>query len=206
MKKLYGIIWETPEAQNSYTIKFRKFFSERIMLEIIYWCFIILVFFRYFGPIIVTFKLHSSNAQKPTQAYDRAACWDVYASEDVLAIPENQWREIPLDISFAPWPHIYIKFLNLTITPFGNVAYEIHSRSGMALKKGARNHLGIIDNDYREALSAIMYNHGSYPIRIKKGMKVAQIKFYRVPSVWMWRRNKLSKSERGTDGLGSTGN
>ena len=164
-------------------------------------------YFRYFGPLFITYKLHSEYAQKPTQSYGRAACWDVYASEDVEGgvIPENQWREIPLDISFASWPHIYIKSLNLTITPFGNVAFKMHTRSGMALKKAARNHLGIIDNDYRKPMTAIMHNHGPYPIRIKRGMRVGQIEFFRVPKVCMIKRNKLSETERGESGFGSTG-
>jgi len=166
---------------------------------------LIWMYFRYIGPILVTFKLDSPYARRPTRAYGKAACWDVYSIEAIDAIPAGQWREVQLGISFAPWPHIYIPFLNLTLTPFGNVAIKMHTRSGLAIRKGARNHLGIIDNDYRESLSAIIYNHGAYPFRIKRGQKVAQIEVYRVPNAIFIRKNKLSKSNRGRKGLGSSG-
>jgi len=175
------------------------------MIAILFTILIIWIYFRYFGPLIITYKLHSVGAVKPTKAYGRPACYDLYASNDVLSVPDGQWREIPIDISFAAWPHFYIPFFKLTITPFGNVASRIHSRSGLALKSGIRNHLGIIDNDYREKLSVLMFNHGTHPIRIKKGMKIGQIEFYRVPPVIFWQKKKLSKSMRGSNGFGSSG-
>jgi dUTP pyrophosphatase len=164
------------------------------------------VYFRYFGPLLITFKKTSTNAITPTRAYGKAACWDVYALEN-KSIPTGQWREVKVGISFAPWPHIYMPFLNLSLTPFGNVAYKIHTRSGLAIKKGLRNHLGIIDNDYRNEITVIMYNHSNvgYAYPVKKGDKIAQIEFYRVPSVWMFQVNKLSKSQRGENGFGSSG-
>lgn len=155
-------------------------------------------------PIIVTFKMVHSKAKKPSTAYGKAACYDVYSVDDIT-IPPNQWRELPIGIIFAPWPHIYIKLLNLTLTPLGNVAYKIHTRSGLAAK-GQRSHLGIIDNDYREEITIIMFNHNTYPLRYHIGDKVAQIEFYKVPKVVFWQKTKLSKSLRGNRGFGSSGN
>lgn len=164
----------------------------------------VFMYLRYFSPIIVTYKLLNENAHVPTRAYHKAACYDIYGTDDVI-IPPNQWRVIPTSIAFAPWPHIYISWLNLTFTPLGNVASKIHTRSGLAIKKGQRAHLGIIDNDFRDEVSIIMFNHNSYPVRYHPGDRVAQIEFYRVPSVYFWKRDILSKSLRNKSGHGSSG-
>ncbi len=173
-------------------------------LEIIISFFIIWGYFRYLGPVFVAFKKIYPSCKKPTKSYSRAACFDAYAAEDQL-IPVGQWREVSLGVAVAPLFHFYIPFLKLTLTPLGNIACKIHTRSGWAMKKGLRNHLGIIDNDYRKELTAIVYNNGSYPVRIRKGYKIAQLEFYRVPSVFLIQKKNLSKSERGEKGFGSTG-
>lgn len=163
-----------------------------------------IIWVRHFSPIIVTYKLLSEGAHVPTRSYHKAACYDLYGTEDVV-IPPGQWRKIATDIAFAPWPHIYIESLNLTLTPFGNVASKIHTRSGLAIKKGQRAHLGIIDNDWRDECGVVMFNHNAYPVRYHPGDRIAQIEFYRVPQVWFWKKEKLSKSLRGKKGFGSSG-
>jgi deoxyuridine 5'-triphosphate nucleotidohydrolase len=112
---------------------------------------------------------------------------------------------VPTGVAFAAWPHIYIKSMNWTITPFGNVAGKIHTRSGLAAKRGVRAHLGIIDNDWRGEWSVLIFNHGNFPLRIHPGDKIGQIEFYRVPHVIMKQTNKLGKSRRGFQGFGSSG-
>lgn len=172
---------------------------EYIIIVLLLWFYL-----RYFGPLIITFKKVHKRSRKPSKAYGKAACWDVYSVETKV-IPVGQWREISLGIIIAPWPHIYIPFLNLTLTPFGNIATKIHTRSGLAIKKGLRNHLGIIDNDYRKELSVVVYNNGSYPVQLKEGERVGQLEFYRVSSVVLWERKKLTNSIRGEKGHGSSG-
>lgn len=167
---------------------------------------VVLVFFylRYHAPLIITFKrVHSSAVQLET-AYHKAACYDIFGVEDIV-IPPNQWREIPTGVIVAPWPHIYIPLINISLTPLGNVACKIHTRSGLAIKRGQRAHLGIIDNDYRGVLSVLMFNHNSFPVRYRPGDKIAQLEFYRVPKVYLWERDKLSKTMRGERGFGSSG-
>lgn len=166
--------------------------------------FVLFIFLRYLIPPIVTYKLNDPYAMKPYK-HKKAACYDLYAVEDVT-IPSNQWREVRTGIIFAPWPHIYIPFLNITFTPLGNIACKIHTRSGMAIRKGIRLHLGIVDNDYRNECNPIVYNHNqSYPVRIHRGDRVAQIEFYRVWSPIFMEVNKLSSSSRGKKGHGSSG-
>lgn len=175
------------------------------MLDYIFLCSILFAFYlRYFSPLIITYLVRDPLAKKPTRAYHKAACFDVYSVEDVT-IPPNQWREISLGIAFAPWPQIYFPKLNFTLTPFGKVAFKIHTRSGLAIRKGQRAHLGIIDGDYRGTITIIMFNHNSYPVRYKPGNKIAQLEFFRVPTVLFWKKSKLSSSQRGVKGHGSSG-
>lgn len=174
------------------------------IVEVLLLILLVIIYIRFLAPLIITYKLVDSQAKAPERAYHKAACWDVFATETV-PVPANQWREIPIGVAFAPWPHIYIPFLNKTFTPLGNIAAKIHTRSSHG-KRGLKVHLGIIDNDYREAWTVLMFNHKSdYPVIFRKGDKVAQIEFYRVPIVKLIRTNNLSKSMRGIKGFGSTG-
>jgi dUTP pyrophosphatase len=176
-----------------------------VTLTIIILIMLIWGYFRYLGPILVFYKKTHPLAKKPTKSYGRPACFDIYSVERKI-IPVGQWRSINIGIKIAPAFHFYIPFLNLTITPFGNVACKIHTRSGLAYKKGIRNHLGIIDNDYRGELSVVMFNNGKYPITIKVGDKIGQLEFFRVPTVIFFLKKKLPKSIRGENGFGSSGN
>jgi len=167
----------------------------------------IIMLFKYIIPPIVTYKISDDVkdiAVKPTRNHN-AACFDIYAVED-RSVPTGQWRAIRTGITFAAWPHIYIPFLKLTIMPFGNLACKIHTRSGLAIKRGIRTHLGIIDTDYRDECNPIMFNHNKeYPVRIRKGDKIAQVEFYYVTSPVLWKRKRLSNSARGKKGFGSSG-
>lgn len=174
------------------------------ILVIALYAILFLFYVRYLMPPIVTYTLNDPYAMHPYK-HHKAACYDLYAVEDVT-VPSNQWREVRTAISFAPWPHIYIPFLNWSFMPLGNIAYKIHTRSGLAIRKGVRVHLGIIDNDYRNECNPIVFNHNqSYPVRIHRGDRVAQVEFYRVHSPIFIKVKKLSSSKRGDKGHGSSG-
>ena len=91
------------------------------------------------------------------------------------------------------------------------VGYElqIRPRSGLSLKNGFVPVLGTIDNDYRGEIGVIGVNmDNSVYFQIDKGDRIAQgvlapieiAKFEKVNSI-----DELSKTDRGTDGFGSTG-
>lgn len=91
------------------------------------------------------------------------------------------------------------------------IGYElqIRPRSGLSLKNGFVPVLGTIDNDYRGEIGIIAMNLGTNTnFTVKKGDRIAQgvispiinAFFKQVDSI-----DKLSKSERGTNGFGSTG-
>lgn len=91
------------------------------------------------------------------------------------------------------------------------VGYElqIRPRSGLSLKNGFVPVLGTIDNDYRGEIGIIAMNLSTNTnFTIKKGDRIAQGIISPVISAFFKQVNsidKLSKTERGTGGFGSTG-
>ena len=84
---------------------------------------------------------------------------------------------------------------------------QIRPRSGLALRHGLMlpNSPGTIDSDYRGELQVIVLNAGSEPVRIERGMKIAQLVLHPAPRV-AWREcAELDPTERGEGGFGSTG-
>ncbi len=84
---------------------------------------------------------------------------------------------------------------------------QIRPRSGLALRHGLMlpNSPGTIDSDYRGELQVIVMNAGSEPVRIERGMKIAQLVLMPLPRV-SWREcAELDATERGEGGFGSTG-
>ena len=84
---------------------------------------------------------------------------------------------------------------------------QIRPRSGLALRHGLMlpNSPGTIDSDYRGELQIIVMNAGSEPVRIERGMKIAQLVLMPVPRL-AWREcAELDATERGEGGFGSTG-
>ena len=84
---------------------------------------------------------------------------------------------------------------------------QIRPRSGLALRHGLMlpNSPGTIDSDYRGELQIIVLNAGSEPVRIERGMKIAQLVLNPAPRV-AWREcAELDATERGEGGFGSTG-
>jgi dUTP pyrophosphatase len=84
---------------------------------------------------------------------------------------------------------------------------QIRPRSGWALKEGVTclNTPGTIDSDYRGEVRIILANLGAAPVRIERGMRIAQIVFAPVARA-SWRPDAdLGETERGEGGFGHTG-
>ena len=87
---------------------------------------------------------------------------------------------------------------------------QVRPRSGLSLKDGFVTILGTIDNDYRGEIGVIGVNIDNKKgyFQIDKGDRIAQgvlapieiAEFEKVNSI-----DELSKTDRGTDGFGSTG-
>jgi dUTP pyrophosphatase len=88
-----------------------------------------------------------------------------------------------------------------------DVECQVRPRSGLALKHGIMlpNSPATIDPDYRGELRVIVWNSGSEPVPVPRGMRIAQLVFARFEVPEIVEADALSESERGTGGFGSTG-
>jgi dUTP pyrophosphatase len=88
-----------------------------------------------------------------------------------------------------------------------DVECQVRPRSGLALKHGIMlpNSPATIDPDYRGELRVIVWNSGSEPVPVTRGMRIAQLVFARFEVPEMVEAEELSGSERGIGGFGSTG-
>lgn len=121
------------------------------------------------------------------------------AGMDLLAaIPEpiilepKKWEVIPSGVAIA--------------LPTGFEA-QIRSRSGLALNHGVviLNSPGTIDADYRGELKGILINHGREPFTVMPGMRFAQLVVAPIVHAEWKKVDKLSSTDRGLKGFGSTG-
>ena len=143
------------------------------------------------NDIKILFKKTNKNAKIPTYAKEGDSCCDLYAVEDVTITP-GQRKLIDTGIAIE--------------LPM-NFEAQIRPRSGNAWKYGVTvlNSPGTIDQDFRSSLKVIVVNHGDNYFVIKKGDRMAQMKFSPVYKGHFIEVKELSKSERGIDGIGSTG-
>ena len=84
---------------------------------------------------------------------------------------------------------------------------QIRPRSGLAAKKGITvlNTPGTIDSDYRGEIKVILINLSKDKFIIKNGERIAQMVVCPVEQVTVEEVEKLSDTDRGKDGFGSTG-
>lgn len=84
---------------------------------------------------------------------------------------------------------------------------QLRPRSGLALKNGVTvlNTPGTIDSDYRGELMALLINLGDEDFTVNNGDRIAQIIVAPVTLGDFTVVDKLSETERGTGGYGSTG-
>lgn len=84
---------------------------------------------------------------------------------------------------------------------------QIRPRSGLAFKHGITvlNAPGTIDADYRGEIKVLLINLSDKQFTIHDGERIAQIVFSRHESILWQITEKLSATQRGDGGFGSTG-
>jgi dUTP pyrophosphatase len=139
----------------------------------------------------ILFKKTNKKAIIPTYAKIGDCCCDLYSVEDVTITP-GQRKLIDTGIAIE--------------LPQGFEA-QVRPRSGNAWKQGVTvlNTPGTIDEGFRNSLKVILINLGNDYFAIKKGDRIAQMKFSPVYKGHFVEVGELSKSERGINGCGSTG-
>ena len=137
-------------------------------------------------------KLHP-NAILPTYGTEEAAGADLYACLDApVTIEPGKTGWIGTGIAME--------------VPKG-CAGLIYARSGMACKKGLApaNKVGVIDSDYRGPITVVLFNHGSEPVTVTHGERIAQMVITPVITPAYVQTDDLSDTDRGQGGFGSTG-
>lgn len=116
------------------------------------------------------------------------ACMDMYSVEDTIIEP-NSTKIISTGIALE------------IPTGFEGI---VRGRSGLA-SKGIHVHIGTIESSYRGNIGIIITNTTNKPFLINKGDRIAQFTVKSVNNILMKESEILSKTERGTDGFGSSG-
>jgi len=132
-------------------------------------------------------KLHP-DAKIPTLGTENSAGFDFYSIEDKIFFPHETY---PIKTGIA------------IQTPIGKVLH-IWDRSGMGMK-GLSIHGGVIDSDYRGEIKAILQNHTTQQIEIKKGDRICQGIFMDYYTPEFEEVETLEDSERGKNWNSSTG-
>ena len=85
---------------------------------------------------------------------------------------------------------------------------KVYSRSGHGFKHGVSlaNGTGIIDSDFRGEIKGSLINRGHDFFEVKRGDRIAQIVFEKLPDIEMEKVTVLDVTARGDNGFGSTGN
>ena len=145
-------------------------------------------------PKIDLMKLpHGADLPLPAYQTDGAAGMDIYAAlaEDII-IAQGQFTAIPTGLCVA--------------LPEG-FEIQVRPRSGLAFKHGVTvlNSPGTIDSDYRGEIKVALINHGTEPVTITHGMRIAQMVLASVIQGDWQEVAMLDETSRGSGGFGSTG-
>ena len=116
--------------------------------------------------------------------------YDLYSVESTY-IPAGESRVIDVGLTVA-----YIE---------PGYWFQIMPRSGLGFVKGLQPHLGVIDNQYRGNLAVKLYNFSDKPVSLNKGDRIAQLVIHKLHQVNFQCVEEISKTTRGSKGLGSSG-
>lgn len=134
------------------------------------------------------------TATEPQFAHVGDACFDLRADIDKpITIHPGSCALIPTGLAFN--------------VPVG-WKIMLYSRSGHGFKNGIRlaNCTGVVDAGYRgEVIVALHNDHPFDTFTIKPGDRIAQAALERVEPVTLVEASVLDSTERGANGLGSTG-
>ena len=84
---------------------------------------------------------------------------------------------------------------------------QVRPRSGLAARHGVTvlNSPGTIDADYRGEIGVILINFGQSAFSVQRGARIAQLVVSAVERIALIESERLTTSERGAKGFGSTG-
>lgn len=134
-------------------------------------------------------RIGAHDLPLPKQATEGAAGFDLQSNEYVILYP-GQRLAIPTGFAWA--------------IPLGQ-AGMIRPRSGLAVRNGIDVLAGVIDADYRGEVAVVLINHGTRPLDIEAGDRIAQMVVQPCMVGVTVEFDELPSTERGNGGFGSTG-
>jgi dUTP pyrophosphatase len=146
-------------------------------------------------PLTVDVRVLPHASDLPLPAYETSGA----AGMDLRAAVDDPLELAPGERALCP--------TGLQIAIPDGYEGQVRPRSGLALRQGLTtlNSPGTIDSDYRGEVKVILANLGDEPIRIERGMRIAQIVFSPVVRA-AWRiAASLDATGRGEGGFGHTG-
>lgn len=110
-----------------------------------------------------------------------------------------------VDLEIKPFERVLVP-TGLYIELPWNFEVQIRTRSGKALDEGliVLNSPGTVDEDYRGEIGVILMNVSRKPVTIKKGDCIAQAVLTKISKIRFIETDKLSDTQRGEGGFGST--
>lgn len=123
----------------------------------------------------------------PTRATQFAAGLDIFSGETLL-LKSGQQLAVPTYL-----------IIDLPDFTYGRLA----SRSGLALNHGIQVVGGVIDQDFKEPILCIMFNHSQTDYQISQGDRIAQLIIEKCSYLKPVQVDYIEKSNR--KGFGSTG-
>ena len=141
------------------------------------------------SEVLLKFLKLSKNAEIPEYAFGTDVGFDVKAIENVSLFPLEQ-KTVRTGIAIE--------------IPEGHVGL-VRDRAGIVQKMNVHTVAGTFDSGFRGEVSIILVNMNDKTIEIEKGMRIAQIILVPVIKAEIKEVKKLSSTERGDKGFGSTG-
>jgi dUTP pyrophosphatase len=141
--------------------------------------------------LMIKIKTLFEDVKPPQKSVYGDAGFDVFSRETKVLKPFERYR---FKLGFC------VEF------PEGHVLM-VNEKSGMALNNGLISIANVIDSQYRGEISAILVNLSELETEIKKDQKIAQILLmncYTGTEIKIV--EKLTETDRGEKGFGSTGN
>jgi dUTP pyrophosphatase len=128
----------------------------------------------------------------PARQTEGAAGYDVASAEPDFVLAPGERRLVSTGLAME--------------LPDG-VECQVRPRSGLALRHGLTlpNATATIDPDYRGEVKVILWNAGGSPVPVPRGTRIAQLVFARFETPEVEEAERLSGTDRGSGGFGSTG-
>ena len=145
--------------------------------------------------LTIKVKKVDPRATIPAQMTAGSACFDIATLDDVFVRTLNASDKadiIPTGLAFEIPEGYHMKVF-------------LRSSIGLNTKLRLANQVAIIDSDYRGELKLIVENPSRGVIKVPKGARIAQCLIEKNIPIAFTEVDELSETDRGTDGLGSTG-